>query len=100
MPTPPGAVPSLAPPPVWRAAAACRSADAVHFFAPPLERREARLERERSARALCRTCPVREPCLEYALRVQEPHGIWGGCTAGERRRLLRQRGGDSRPRSA
>jgi hypothetical protein len=27
-------------------------------------------------------------CLEFALRVREPHGIWGGLTEAERRVLL------------
>ncbi len=91
MPTPPGAVPSLAAPPAWSASAACRSTDAVHFFAPLGEPREQRARREHAARALCRRCPVEDDCLQYALRVQEPYGIWGGRTELERRRLLRQR---------
>ena len=32
---------------------------------------------------------MREACLEYALYVQEPYGIWGGMTEIERRRLVR-----------
>ena len=100
MPTPPGAVPSLAAPPVWRAEAACRSSDAVHFFAPLGEPREERSRRERAARALCRTCKVQPACLEYALRVQEPYGIWGGHTELERRRLLRDRRAERAVRSA
>ncbi len=37
------------------------------------------------AKAICATCPVREPCLAYALRIREPHGIWGGLSEVERR---------------
>ena len=43
------------------------------------------------ARALCATCPVKEPCLEYALRNRIDHGVWGGASERERRRILRQR---------
>ena len=100
MPTPPGAVPSLAAPPVWRGDAACRSTDAQHFFAPLAEPRDARSRRERAARALCRACPVQKACLDYALRVQEPYGIWGGLTELERRRLLRARRGAAAGRSS
>ncbi len=76
----------------WRAGAACQGESAQLFFAPSsFEPREERLARERAARALCASCPVREPCLEYALYVQEPHGIWGGLTELERRRMLRRR---------
>ena len=43
------------------------------------------------AKDICAECPVREPCLEYALTVREKHGVWGGRTERERRRLIRQR---------
>ncbi|MGH2591364.1 MAG: WhiB family transcriptional regulator, partial [Actinomycetota bacterium] len=36
-------------------------------------------------------CLVRDVCLEYALRIRESHGIWGGLNEFERRQLLRQR---------
>lgn len=42
------------------------------------------------AKAICRVCPVREECLETALAIKEPYGIWGGLTEQERReRILR-----------
>ena len=44
-----------------------------------------------AARQLCATCPVKEPCLEYALRNRIDHGVWGGTSERERRRILRQR---------
>ncbi len=76
----------------WRSAAACRTKNAVHFFAPPhFERKPEKDAREGAARALCRACPVQVQCLEYSLAVQEPHGIWGGLNELERRRLLRKR---------
>lgn len=76
----------------WRMQAACRATSAVHFFAPPhFERKPEKDAREGAARALCRACPVRMPCLEYSLAVQERHGIWGGLNELERRRLLRKR---------
>jgi hypothetical protein len=31
---------------------------------------------------------VQQECLDFALRVREPHGIWGGLTEAERRRRL------------
>ncbi len=76
--------------PTWRASAACEGATALHFYPPATtETREARLARENAARALCAGCHVRDACLEYALYVQEPYGIWGGLTEAERRRMLR-----------
>lgn len=43
------------------------------------------------ARRICATCPVKSPCLEYALAARIDHGVWGGASERERRRILRQR---------
>ncbi len=67
----------------WVAYAACRGADADLFFpGNDLNPRE--------ALKICRACPVREECLEYALSARERYGVWGGTTARERRRMLRR----------
>ncbi|GGQ66248.1 WhiB family transcriptional regulator [Kitasatospora griseola] len=44
----------------------------------------------RRAKAVCAGCPVREMCLALALRRGEPHGVFGGLTADERRLLKRR----------
>ena len=77
--------------PCWSDQAACHGAEAALFFSPQLvELKEARLRRERAAKDICRRCPVRERCLDEALRRRESYGIWGGCTEQERRDLLRR----------
>jgi WhiB family transcriptional regulator, redox-sensing transcriptional regulator len=43
------------------------------------------------ARRICATCPVQEPCLEYALANRIDHGVWGGASERERRRILKRR---------
>jgi WhiB family redox-sensing transcriptional regulator len=43
------------------------------------------------AKAVCELCVVREACLEHAIAMREKAGVWGGYTARERRRLVRQR---------
>jgi WhiB family transcriptional regulator, redox-sensing transcriptional regulator len=43
------------------------------------------------ARKICAECPVKEPCLEHALEERIDHGVWGGCSERERRRILKQR---------
>lgn len=74
---------------LWQARAECRGPHAVVFFPPShVERKEERLARERAAKAICRPCSVRQECLEYALRIREPHGIWGGLNEAERKQLL------------
>jgi WhiB family redox-sensing transcriptional regulator len=73
----------------WQVKAACRGPQATVFFPPTsFERKDEKLDRERRAKAICATCAVRRPCLEYALKIREPHGIWGGLNEAERKRLL------------
>src|SRR5215475_2614241 len=43
------------------------------------------------ARRICATCPVKSPCLEYALANGIDHGVWGGASERERRRIARRR---------
>ncbi len=43
------------------------------------------------ARKICASCPVAEPCLEYALEHRIDHGVWGGTSERERRRILKRR---------
>ncbi|HEY7400911.1 MAG TPA: WhiB family transcriptional regulator [Actinomycetota bacterium] len=85
----------------WQQRAACRGEDSSWFFAPNyFEKRHEKLEREAKAKAVCARCPVRPECLEYALRIREPHGIWGGLNEMERRALVRQRTFEERSASA
>ena len=66
----------------WQDQAACRGADVELFFS---------IEEDEQARALeyCRSCPVRDACLETAVTNQEMYGIWGGMVEGDRRRIIR-----------
>ena len=43
------------------------------------------------ARRICSTCPKTEMCLEYALVNRIDHGVWGGTSERERRRILKRR---------
>lgn len=44
------------------------------------------------AKKVCSKCPVKEPCLDYALTNPEAttDGVWGGLTRRERKRLGRK----------
>ena len=76
----------------WQWRAACRGDDTGLFYPPSdIETRDTKLLREARAKAICGVCPVRIECLEYAIRIREPHGIWGGLNELERRLLIRQR---------
>jgi WhiB family redox-sensing transcriptional regulator len=43
------------------------------------------------AKRICAGCPVKAPCLEYALYHHISHGIWGGTSERERRRIASRR---------
>ena len=43
------------------------------------------------AKKICGTCPVQERCLEYALSQRIDHGVWGGTSERQRRRILKAR---------
>jgi len=78
----------------WQVKAACRGPQAVAFYPPAhVERKDERIARERAAKEICRTCPVRRPCLDHAIETREPHGIWGGLNELERKQLLDRRAG-------
>ncbi|MEX1279426.1 MAG: WhiB family transcriptional regulator [Acidimicrobiia bacterium] len=73
----------------WQDEGMCRGRYADLFFAPhAFEPKEDRLRREARATAICRVCPVLEPCADHALSIGEPFGIWGGMTELDRHRQL------------
>lgn len=78
----------------WQRRAACRGPESALFYPPTLaEARQDRETREARAKAICATCDVKAECLECALRIREPHGIWGGLNENERHELLEPRAG-------
>ena len=84
----------------WMDLAACRgtvtSADEDIFFAPDLDELGGKrgtatrmaATRERQALAVCDGCPVQAECLAYAIATGQQHGVWGGKTQQELRRLV------------
>ncbi len=68
----------------WMAEGTCRLYPPNKFF--PSD--GAGVER---ARKICATCPVVSECLDYALTHRIEHGVWGGCSERERRRILKRR---------
>ena len=74
----------------WTASARCRTLDPDIFF--PSDG----LGVQRAA-AYCAECPVAEQCLEYAMRNNIPHGVFGGLSERARARLRRTRAEAARP---
>lgn len=52
------------------------------------KKEQGRWQRIKRAKAVCDECPVKSPCLSWALR-NKPDGIWGGTTKSERKLMLR-----------
>lgn len=85
----------------WTRRAACRGHPRPDIFYPPPARAEADIKRSKAeqrrriivaeAKSVCRRCPVRVECLEYADAVGDFNGIWGGLTARERGRKRDER---------
>jgi WhiB family transcriptional regulator, redox-sensing transcriptional regulator len=97
MPTtaPPTAIPAGSG---WQRLGRCDPATAELFYPP--DHREpiaARAARVTAAKAICRRCPVLLTCRAHATATGEPHGIWGGQTAAERRRARRAARPNSHP---
>lgn len=68
--------------PLWQDEAACRDHDPMLFFSA----------KTYGAKRVCRGCPVRRDCLEYAIANRELIGVWGGMCPTERWRLIDARG--------
>jgi WhiB family transcriptional regulator, redox-sensing transcriptional regulator len=76
----------------WQEQAACRGYDNTQFFGPDFGESELEKQaREAKAKTVCQTCPVAEPCLEFAMDTNQKYGIWGGLTDKERASLKRRR---------
>jgi WhiB family redox-sensing transcriptional regulator len=76
---------------MWREFAACLAEDPDLFF--PEGSGPASQAQAAEAKAICRGCPVRKSCLQWALRVGLQHGVWGGLTVDERTALRRRTDG-------
>jgi WhiB family transcriptional regulator, redox-sensing transcriptional regulator len=73
----------------WQLQAACRGPQASVFFPPShFEKKDERERRERRAKEICSGCAVRMPCLQYALSIREPNGVWGGLSELERKQIM------------
>ena len=68
----------------WLTHGACRGVDTNVFF-PEIGTSDNR------AKAICRACPVRIHCLEFALASAEKFGVWGGLSEKTRKKLRAQR---------
>lgn len=69
----------------WWKSAACQDTDPEIFF--PVSATGLSHKDIARAKAVCASCLVRQPCLQFALATRQAHGVWGGTTEEERRRF-------------
>lgn len=62
---------------------ACAGRTDLNFFPP------AGANPHKAVIECCAACPIREPCLEYAMAHPSLNGYWGGTTEEARRRARR-----------
>ena len=62
----------------WSSAGICAQDGADAFFA---RQGELAQKQEARAKALCASCPVLAECLQWALAVGNPSGVWAGGTS-------------------
>lgn len=66
----------------WQVSALCAQTDPDEWF-------QEKGGSTKTAKAICKICPVRAECLEYAITHDERFGVWGGLSERERRPLVR-----------
>jgi WhiB family redox-sensing transcriptional regulator len=76
----------------WLLKGACRGHKKPGLWFPE------RGESTKEAKRLCGECPVKQDCLEYAIRGGIHFGIWGGMTEKERLRYRRNQAAAARKR--
>ena len=80
----------------WADRAACAGMPTELFFPAGSWSQSEHSPGTRTAKAICANCPVRQPCLEFAMRleahtgpaVQQRNGIYGGLLPRERAALV------------
>lgn len=64
----------------WQGQGSCRQYPTDMFY--PVKEKQAY-----PAIQICKECPVWKECANWALAQREELGVWGGLTAGDRRRI-------------
>lgn len=70
----------------WTRRAACLDLDPELFF--PITVEGPGQTQVEQAKRICAGCPVRRPCLDYAISTAQADGVWGGTDPAQRRELI------------
>jgi WhiB family redox-sensing transcriptional regulator len=74
---------SIIKPESWVKSASCAQIGGDFWFP------EGKGTQNNEAKAICRACPARAACLEYAMRTNQTEGIWGATTPFQRANMRR-----------
>ena len=74
----------------WQEEALCRGLDVELFFLPDNCRERAKYERIEKAKSICSACPVLAACRDFAIKSEQPYGVWGGLSEEERQTIIRR----------
>ncbi len=79
--------PGASPETDWRQRANCKEIpDPDVFF--PIGTTGPALDQIEQAKAICRPCPVKRDCLEWAIETHQESGVWGGLSEDERKGVV------------
>lgn len=73
----------LKSPPDWMEDALCTEVGVAEFYPE-------KGESPQEAKKICAACEVQSECLEFAMTLDDQHGVWGGLSPHERRVLKKQ----------
>lgn len=76
----------------WQNDGECRKHDAEIFFLESHLRGPDKQKKIARAKQICVPCPVKQQCLEHALKTPEYYGVWGGLSEEERGIILQRQG--------
>lgn len=73
----------------WMRKSSCKGLGKIFFAPAQFESKDEKQEREGRAKAICSTCPVVKECRDYAFAKNEKHGVLGGMSESERKKVSR-----------
>ncbi len=71
---------------LWVERAKCHAGDGIKWFPDQGERMQTKIAKE-----YCLSCVVKAECLNYAMKNEIIHGIWGGKSSYERKIMFKSR---------
>lgn len=74
----------------WRDDASCKKMGNTLFFQTPHNNSKKTIAVIREVKTICRSCPVQQKCLDFAVNNEIKDGIWGGMTPSERKQAFPQ----------